>query len=362
MKKLIAVTTLLVAGLLPVAAVKFATQRLQDIAKSIKLENIDSLAEGRYDSLFWVRKHPVTLRVNHFGEVEHIGLMLFSEEIRQTGVPLIYDFIERDLLERNLPTVSGAIKHNLLYEPVFFIKGNAQTPFAFNGNEEYALERIDYKRYRASWSHGEKLILRMTFDMDYQMLSGCNAIELENRFMACLQRFERHNHDTVATTLPEIDGSDVYIVKGDTFLIHEMNNELLFEHDQQGWHLADSLAYPTKSLRNMMTSLEFRGEPTLMLKLDKYGYKTEQTEVPYKNWLQLCIDEGCTPYFGIKHKTSAGYDGTVLMVNRHAGYLHMLSMAISNDEMSRGGNGIITGTLHVYIPLHNVDDVFFKQR
>lgn len=362
MKKTIAVTILLLAGILPSSAVSFATQRLQAIANCMKLQGLDTLSEGQHDSLFWVRKHPVTLRVNHYGEVEHIGLLLFSKEMRQLGKPFIYDFLERDLLERNLPNITGAIKHDLLYEPVFFIKGNAQTPFSFNGSEEYSEERIDYKKYRSSWSRADDLALRITFDMDYHMISGCNAIELEKRFITCLQRFERHEHDTVANTLPPTEGPDIYVVEGDTFLIHEMNNELLFEHDEEGWHLTDSLSFPTKSLRNMMTSLEFRGEPQLNLTFDKYGYETEQLEVPYKNWLQQCMDEGCIPYFGIKHKTQNGYDGTVLMVNRHAGYLHMLSMAITNEEMAKGGNAVLTGRLYVYIPLHNVDDIFFKER
>ena len=354
--------TILLLGILPSYAVSFATQRLQAIANCMKLHDLDTLSEGQHDSLYWVHKHPVTLRVNHYGEVEHIGLLLFPKEIRQMGQTCVYDFLERDLLERNLPNITGAIKHDLLNEPLFFIKGNAQTPLSFNGKEEYSEERIDYRKYRSSWSRANNLALRITFDMDYKMMSGCNAIELENRFLTCLRRFERHEHDTVANTLPLTEGYDVYVVEGDTFLIREMNNELLFEHDEDGWHLADSLSRPTKSLRNMMTSLEFRGEPQLMLTLDKYGYETEQLEVPYKNWLQMCMDEGCIPYFGIKHKTPTGYDGTVLMVNRHAGFLHMLSIAISSENMAKSGNGIITGRLHVYIPLHNVDDIFFKER
>ena len=140
-----------------------------------------------------------------------------------------------------------------------------------------------------------------------------------------------------------------------------MNNELWFDRDATGWHLIDSLNSPTKALRNMMTSPEFRGNPELQLTLDKYGYKTEQLNVPYKNWLQLCLDEGCTPYFGLKRKTAAGYEGTVLMVNRQVGYLHLLSVTVPLLTMTSNGNGPLSGRLYVYVPLHNVDDVFFKR-
>lgn len=360
MRRLLLIMTLLLTGLGSVSAVSFASKRLASIAKCMALSGLDTLSAGTHDSLYWLRKHPVTVRINRYDEVEHIGLKLFSEAMRMATINDVCDFLERNLLERNLSGIDGSIKHDLMYDPVWFIKGNAQTPLGFDGSEGYSEERIDYRKYRASWTRGDQTALRITFDMDYHMMSGCNAIELEQRFITRLKRFERHEHASVLQTLPE-NGQSVYVVEGDTFLIHEMNNELLFEHDAQGWHLGDSLSRPTRALRNMLISLDYRSEPQLLLTLDKYGYETEQLQVPYKDWLQMCIDDGCTPYFGIKKRTEAGYDGTVLMVNRNAGYLHMLSLSVDRQDMAESQEPQVRGRLYVYIPLHNVDDIFFRK-
>lgn len=360
MEKRLLILVLLLTVAKTAGAVSFATQRLASIAKCMTLQGLDTLSAGTHESLYWLRKHPVCVRINRFDEVEHIGFRLFSEEVRKMTSSVVCDFLERDLLERNLPSIDGAIKHDLMYEQVWFIEGNAQTPFSFDGTEAYAEDRIDYRKYRATWSKDGRTLLRITLNMNYQMLTGCNAIELEQRFMTRLRRHERHEHSPVIDSLPA-NGPDVYVVLGDTFLIREMNNELLYEHDRTGWHLADSLSRPTRALRNMLTSMESRKEPLLQLTLDKYGYETEQLQTAYKDWLQMCQDDGCTPYFGIKQKTAEGYNGTVLMVNRQAGYLHMLSLSVDQQSMADSSQPLIRGRLYVYIPLHNVADTFYRK-
>ena len=360
MSRLLAMTLLLLAGLVPASATTFATDRLQSIAKCLQLPGLDNLTEGNYTH-YKYRAHALNVRVNKYGEIEHIGLCLFPEWRRNVSPSPIYDFLERNLLERNLPNIDENIRFKLGGEHVTFLKGNAQTALSVDSSDvnNYIEDRIDFKTYRVSWSKNEREVLRITFDMDYQMLSGCNSIELDSRFMKMLRRFQPHPHQTKELKFPE-QGNN-YVVAGDTFLIREFRNDLYYEYDGKKWHLTHDANAVSKVLSNMMISLDFSGNPQLAVSLDQHSDIKDVLELPYKNWLQLCIDEGCVPYFGIKERTSSAYKGTVLLANARGGYAHLLSVTIPVETLLNGGNGPIRGYLFVYIPLHNVSKDYFKK-
>lgn len=363
MKKLLAIILLSLAGALtPASGTEYASQRLAKIARCLSLPQIDTLSEGSHYS-YKYRGHALSIRKNRFNEIEHVGLLLFPEWYRRTTVARpICDFIERNMLERLLPALDNELKFLQNGEHVYFVKGTAQTALSIDTTDVYQIqeERIDFKSYRVSWLRQGQEVLKLTFDMDYQLLSGCNSIELEQRFAKSLRRFVPHQHVPLQPRFPK--HTNVYVAAGDTFLIREMRNELYYEHDKNGWHLTASDNNTSKTLSNMLLSLDFSGNPMLELTIDKFGYETEQATVPYKNLLQMCLDEGCTPFFGIKERTDSLYRGTVLLTNDKGGYFHLLSVDIPLSTIEAAGNGSITGRLYVYTPMHNLSKDYFKSK
>lgn len=357
--RLVTILMLLLAGLVSASAANFATKRLQNIAQCLTLPSVDTLRNAASYG-YQYRGKQLVVRANRYGEIEHIGLALFPKEMTELAPSPVYDFLERDLLERQLPNLDGELKHKLQSEHLTFVVGNANTAFSFNGTENFSEERVDLKKYRVTWTRNGREVLKISFDMDIEMLTGCNAIELEEQF---LRRLKRHQ---MTETADEIDlfpaQAKTYVAQGDSFLIREMRNDLFFENDKTGWHLSDNAEAPTTTLSNMMLSAQFRGNPTLQLTIDKYGYTAEKGTVPYKSLLNMAVEDGCTPYFGIKERKDDGtYTGTLMLVNRRGGYVHMLSAIVPAATLANKGNGNITGRLYVYIPMHNVSDKFFQQ-
>ena len=357
--RLLTITVLLLAGLVPASAASFATDRLQSIAKSLKLQGLDHLAEGNYTH-YKYRAHALNVRVNKYGEIEHIGLCLFPQWRRDVSPSPIYDFLERNLLERLMPNLDESIRFKLGGEHVHFIKGSAQTALSIDTTDVNGFyeERIDYKTYRVSWNKKEHEALKITFDMDYQLLSGCNSIELDSRFMQMLRRFKQHPYQTKELKFP--DQGNFYVESGDTFLIRGFRNDLYYEYHSGKWILTHDPNAVSKVLSNMMLSLDFSGSPQLTVSLDKHSDEKSTLVLPYKNWLQLCLDEGCVPFFGIKERNETAYKGTVLLANPRGGYAHLLSVTIPIETLLNGGNGPVRGYLFVYIPLHNVSNDYFK--
>lgn len=358
-KRRVVIIALLLAGFMPVSATDFATQRLQSIAQCLALSGLDQLNnQTSYD--YQYRDKKLAIRANRYGEIEHIGLALFPEDITRQNPSPIYDFLERDLLERQLPNLEGELQHKLKNEHLVFAVGSANTVLAFDGSEQFSEERVDLKQYRVTWTRDGRELLKISFDMDIEMLSGCNAIELEEQFLRRLKRHQPVGLFGSINSFPEL--GNTFVAQGDSFLIREMRNDLYFERDSNGWHLSDNPEMASKMLPNLMLSMQFEASPILNLTIDKYGYSTDKTTIGYKSLLSMAIEDGCTPYFGIKErKTDGAYTGTLMLVNRRGGYVHMLSTIIPAETMTNKGNGAIAGRLYVYIPMHNVSDRFFQR-
>lgn len=360
MNRRLAAFSLLLIGILPVGAVDYATKRLQHIAKCLALDSIQPPNnQTSYD--YQYRNKTLAVRANRYGEIEHIGWALFPADLRKLAPSPIYDFLERDLLERQLSNFDGELQHKLENEHLTFVVGNANTVFSFDGTEQIAEERIDLKKYRVTWTKDDREVLKISFDMDIEMLMGCNAIELEEQFMRRLKRYEIIELPTSNLDFfPESD--DFFVLQGDSFLIREMRSDLYYERTEKGWHLLNNPEMASKLLPNLMLSTQFEANTTLNLTLDKYGYGTEKAIVDYKNMLCMAMDEGCMPYFGFKkHREDGSYSGTLMLVNRRGGYVHMLSVIIPIDTIKNKGNGKLIGRLYVYIPMHNVADKYFQK-
>lgn len=355
------VLLLVLAGFVPASAASFATKRLEAIARCLSLPEVDTLAVSMATDHYQYQGHALTVRKNRFGEIEHIGLRLFPQALRDVAPSPVYDFLERDFLERNLNGLDAGLRHQLAASHLSFVVGNARTALNFRGDEQFTEESIDMKRYRATWTRDGREVLTVSFDMDYEMMSGCNAIELEEQFVSRLKRFVPAQ--TPLPCVPTVpDSTDVCVVEGDSFLIREMRNDLFLERDSAGWHLINRMESPERTLSNMMLSPLFEPQSAVQLMVDKYGYASESVEIPYRHFLLMAIEEGCTPYFGVKTKNADGtYSGTLMLVNRRGGYVHMLSVTVPVASLSAGSEAVFSGRLLLYIPIFNVSDRFFEQ-
>ena len=358
-KTILTILILTLAGIKPVNAVRFSTHRLESIARSLKLNNLDTLPEGEHHQ-YQYRGHDLDIRVNDVGEIEHIGLLLFPQWCRQDASRILYDFLERNLLERQISNLDEKLWFKLQNDKFYFLKGDAKTALQIDttGINFFDISHEDFKTYLVCWKRDGQELLKVKFDMDYQMISGCDAFELDSLFMQRLKRFKPHSYTKKDFVFPKHE--DAYVAAGDTFLTREFRNELYYERRNGSWYLSESLGTQNKMLRNMMLSMDFSGNPSLTVSLDQHSDVKEVLQIPYKHWIQMCLDEGCKPFFGIKRKTQTSYEGTMLMVNPSAGYVHLLSVVVPFDTLEKGGNGPIRGYLFVYIPMHNVSNDYFQ--
>ena len=350
MKRKLCLVLILAYSVAHIWATEYVTQRQQALANFLGLEGLDTLSVGEYDH-YTYKAMPLSVRVNEWNEVEHIGFRLFNRSLMLKKEEILYDFLERYLLEK-IAAENTDYAVRLGMDNVWFNVGTPKTIFTFSGNEMFCYTCDSLKGYLVEWKENGKTKLSITFDMDYQLLTGCNAIQLEEIFLKRLTRFRQKRRNTVIEEM-EFPDCDYYVKIGRSFLNDAIRNDLYFQRKNNVWELISGGDDAYKSLSNTMLCSETDGEYILKLLFDRYGYKESCHLVSLRTVQQFCEEEGCLGYFGIKEKKNATFTGTLFLVNEFLGYAHMLSIEIPFDVLERK-EGVLEGRLFVYIPLQNV--------
>ena len=335
-------------------ATTFDTRRLERLAGYLNLQKLDTLPVG-VSHTYYYKQHPLTIRKNQWGEIEHIGLQLFPQSFRQQMPLPIYDFLERYLLARMATPANTEDATRMQWDKVHFITGSAVTALKLDTTATFSSECVDLHVYRVSWSVNGSKMLELSFTMSVQMLMGCDAVELEDRFIRHLGRYQiRPVSKPVINGFPH-DGTEY--TKTDSYYMSPMvRNDIYYtrKSKKKAWMLVDDAARPTKTLSNWMVSPDSNNDLSMNLTVDKYGYQLDSLQTNYRAWQQLCMDEGCLPYYGLKTKRNGLYESSVFMVNKKGGYVHLLSINIPEWALKDKKDAVCTARMYAYIPLFNV--------
>lgn len=359
MKRLAIFFCLAVTLALPAKPISYATHSLERLANYVGLTHLDGLDAGVHNG-YTYKGSPLTVRVNEWNEVEHIGLHLFSQEIRTMQPLPLYDFLERYLLALNAAPEGSDERVYMAWDKVHYTVGDAKVAMKLDTTAVFTETHIDRHVYKVAWSVENRKRLEMSFYMDYQLLVGCNAIELEQIMFRKIRRgvwMERpHPHDGFPA-----EGTE-FTLQGKNFISPLVRSDVYYtrKRESDAWSLLEDAGRMGKTIANIMLSDESAHELKVRIKLDKYGLRTDSATVAYSVWRQLCIDEGCTPYFGIKSKEGDVYKCSVFMVNETGGYLHLLSVDIPHEAVTAPQQAEARATIFCYIPLHNASDNIFR--
>lgn len=334
--------------------ITFATKRLQGMAAYLHLETLDTLPVGVCET-YRYRGHPLVVRKNKWGEIEHIGLKLFSHTLRETYPLPIYDFLERYLLERNACPLDTEEGFRMQHDHVNFHVGREDVALQLDSTVNFTENHVDLRVYQVTWEKNDKVILKMSFEMNWQLMSGCNNVELEERIMQLLPRQETSEYVSHRQVNFPAEG-DRFVRGGDFFVAPPINNHLYYTCSDSVWTMVRDTKHPMVSVSNIMLDANADEELRLRLIVDRYGYRRDTMQVNYRQFMQFCLAEGCTPYFGFKQKTDSTYTGTLFLVNRTGGYLHLLSAVIPTRVIEDPRNAAIEGVLYTYISLFNLSD------
>ena len=342
MKRLVVYILICVAAVLQASAqTQFRTAELERLAKVMGIDK-QVFSDGYSNVL--AKDRWLTIHSSN-NTVDHIGLRLFADDIRTIDRSPVFDFLERYFLQLQFPQEEKTAALMTRDDEFRFECGSLQTLSELKPTDVFAYH-FDNHRYTATWSREDHDLLRVSFPVEYQLMSGENKIEAENRILDDIRQTTIvHTRDTDAQS------NDYYIVESCT-------NRLYFVGDK----LVASSRFPAETAANMLLSTEMPGTVLLNMTQLAYGFRKTSVEVDLKQWITFCRNSRCQLYVGIDRVDDNGnVDAVVLAVNTTENYNHVLTVSIPAEVIGTQ-QGTIEARLYSYVPTQNIRNLFGDYR
>ena len=338
MKRCVIYIIMCLVAILPASARSaFRTAELERLATELALD-AKSLPDGY--------SHPIASGVRltvHQTEqtIDHIGLYLFSEEMRKMGKSPIFDFLERYFLQLKYPPQVKSMQNMIRDDQFKFLSGNLESVDKISLTDGFSFN-YDNHCYQATWTRNDSTLLSVSFPVEYELLSGENKIEAEDNLI-----------DDVRNTkviIPEEEPA----VKKEHYLSEDFTNQVYLSKGK----LVSSVKHPAESVANMMLSIQTEGNYHINITQMMYGFKKTVFEVPLKQWIAFCQSHGCELYFGIEKIAEDGtIECVVMAVNPAENYNHVMTVQVPS-EILEAKRGKVEARLYPYVPTHNVLNMF----
>lgn len=346
---------------------RYRTDLLGLIAKKTGIcQQIDTLKDGEYTQFTDYKSDPVTIIVEK-GRITHIGYSLFSKQQRKGFGADICNFIERYLLELEIPTNENfTILQRMKEDGVKVIKGNmelkdlrqlcADTTVCIN------LQNLNEQTYTMGWRKDSTWLYILSFPIEYDLMFGTDMDERERRLSEELSYSEIHNDSLIESeqkNLVKAWQDNYYTLKGDSYLLANLNSNLYFTKNGEGKYIPIyNNLYPIESFANLLTSNLIDNDYTLEIMLRKYGFKTDTINVPLKQWISFCKESGCKPFFGIISFETEGITTCELIMHHdRMGYNHIMKLAFPMS-IFESRKGRISARLNSYVTSSRIKNLF----
>lgn len=327
---------------------------------------LDSVSDGEYIQIAQFNEQPLTAIVEDKC-VTHIGYSIFDSIQREGLGEHVCNFLERYLLELDIPTNEIISKTQRMKEDGFVIEKGVMDlsqlrTLCSDSTAIISLNTINEKRYTLGWRWDAAWHLILSFPIEYDLLYGTNMDEREAKIAKDLEKdycYEDSLNLTDQDMLVKAWHDNYYTLKGDYYLLDDLSSNLYFEKDDNDkYKPIYNKTYPIESLANLLTSNLVENDYTLEIRLKKYGFKTDTISIPLRRWITYCKRTGCKPYFGV---IDFDIEGTttceLIMHNEKMGYNHIMNvtfpMAIFDEK-----KGCIYARLNSYVTSSRIKNLF----
>ena len=339
-KRLIYIAVCMVAILTTSAHTGYRTAELQRLATALALDET-KLKEG--ENYLLLNKQPIIVCVKN-NTVSHIGLRLFSKEMRNAGNSPIFNFLERYFLQLKYQPTDKTAQKMISDDQFMFVVGSINTIDIIRLSDDFAFN-YDKRRYTATWTRAGLPLLSVSFPVEYELISGENKIEAENNLMS----------DIINTVITEFENKSAY----DAYYINDNFSSRLY---YQKGKLVNSVRHPAETVSNMMLSLQAKGAYDMDVTQILYGFKKTVFNIPLRQWIAFCKKNNCHLYIGIDEMNADGdVKAVVIAVNESENYNHVLTIDVPL-KVIQAQSGVIEASLYPYVPTHNVKELFGKYR
>lgn len=344
---------------------KFTTKKLENIAAYLQqyceFPNCDSI-------MFCpkiLKNKGIVFGFNKSGEINHLGVSLFSEETKKLMDIGICNFIERFLLELALINDNSKVESKLKELKIsLFING-------VNFNDKSNLTITDYiesidmpvnfsLKYdefiaNAIWIYGSNTF-NICFPLYRELIDGSDKKESDEILYNSLYyaRSEPVNLMDENISLEQLEKykENVYVIKGNVFLIPELTSNVYYIKSGTDYELLYSQEYPEISMNNLFLTYANGKGKILSLTHRRYGYFTPEITIPLLNFLNFFKDD-----FQImchtKYNKEDNLETIIVLNHKRLNYIHLMRVTAEKESLF-SSNTILKADFYSNIPQHYI--------
>lgn len=303
------------------------------------------------------------------GQITHMGMSVFTAELKAMSSPVLCNFIERLMLELLLKD-SDKERLKFMQEERFKMMLNGY-PFGhvrfgsfadclplFEENSASSFKEYD-RGYSFNLERGEETFV-IAFAKDRELIFGTDKAEQDSVTGALLAASTADKLPVVIPSLYSLrdEGDGVYCLRGSAFLIDSLRSDLFFE--TQGGEVKPIFNErdPIHSVHNLLMGQVDVPRVVLEINHKQYGLKTPKYRLSVAQALNALCDEN-TQSFAVGRLVNGGVDvsGVLVLYNPKFQFINMLLMTVEMKKLF-DPTAVIPVYLYTNVPQQNILNLF----
>ncbi|GBU08686.1 hypothetical protein AwDysgo_20170 [Bacteroidales bacterium] len=316
---------------------------------------------------------PIHVEYNSSGEIEHLGLVIFSQDIKNNLGKTIANFQERLFLEVLLQKNDENAKmllteykiEVLLQNPLpgtapFMREIEKSLKFASEQAHEYVLTK-DSLYWTSTW-HNEHSDFSLRFPANYDLILGMDKKELEDKFEIDLLNSDCkiNEQDVIVVNLANLIEikKGVFEKVGKDLFVKKMNASTFFmQNEMGGAQLIYNTKLPIESISNILLHLNEKSKNIYLDIFHKtYGSNVKKYEVELYQLLCYFKDKYET-FVGIEYFSAESIKLSVIFRSLEYNCIHLLYIETKPENIFNKKENW-TSTLYTYIPNQNIKNIY----
>ena len=323
-------------------------------------ELLRELAEKNVSVQKQLGRMDIITEYDAMGRISNIGLDIFDLEMSELLPGDVCAFISRYFLEL-LCWDKTSIQQKLKDDDVIFLTGIPEDALKLNTGMAFSLDRIEDKRYIATWKNGKKTVLSFSFPIQFELILGMPQVEIEQKLMEDIKGFDSVTSIDTGFPETEMQGNGLFrSIPATHFYVKELTDckyyleskdgslEPVFDDD----HIAESAA-------NIFQNIIER-DYTLSIRQSLYGFEKKDFSISLSQWLAYCKKNHLKSYFAVEKEDEKSILALIICESRDLAFNHMLSVAIPKTFI-KDSDAILKAKLNAYIPTHNISELYQDQ-
>jgi hypothetical protein len=351
-------------------AQSYASLRLQMLAEMMPAKSIPVK-----DSIFQCTKvlqgKMLTVNYSEKQEIEHLGVSLFSNEIKELINQPLCNFIERILLDLLLHEKEGMLQRKLNEFHITLtntgihtesVKSLAKLLNTMKEPVQFQINQYD-AQYQALWIFENSNGFEITFPANRELIFGTNKVESDTQLSEILS-VQRCTDNAEAryyfpeTSLDSIHATTGFHVReGDFFILKQLNNDQLCIKDTNNrFYPVFDARYPEISLKNLLLIPQLGSTIKLHLKHRMYGKFTPEFTM-LLNDFTCFFQDGFEKFCYVELTDKDVLEATLALHNKQYNYIHILFITVDPETLFKA-DGVLQADFSTNIPQDNIKSLF----